>query len=810
MKIQRLPLTVYEEPTPHGYKIFKHIRDAVDALQTEAQKHTVVIGSMHPRRLVAVLHEHGIPIFQIATFHADFHTGFPGVTSSSAKRVEPVSTEIQKKTRDPGSAPCGLIRETNRICILPLPLQKGYRFEDTILFSEEEILGHVYARQQAKTKIFRQDFEVGDYVVHKKHGIGQFLGLEKITVNNHIHECLKLLYAAQQKLYVPIESFDDLSRYGDSDMSVVLDELGSLQFQKRKAKAKARINDMCHELLQIAAKRKMIKAAIIDCDQAVMDKFAAGFKFIETRDQVLAIQDVLADLTSGTIMDRIVCGDAGFGKTEVALRAICATVSAGYQVAILTPTTTLCLQHYRTLQERFDKIVVKQLSRLNSAAEQKKIKEQTEIGTVSIVVGTTALLADSLKFKNLGLVIIDEEHHFGVKQKEKIKKQYPHVHLLALSATPIPRTLQLSLAGVKELSLLGSPPLNRKPITTFAGVFDIVQIAEAVQNEMERFGQIFWIVPHIKDMANAQTMIRKLLPKARVCKIHGRMEPEEVANFLIHFAEKKYDVMLATSIIEAGVDLPSANTMIIQNAHLFGLAQLYQLRGRVGRSDTKAYAFLTYPEDTVLTPNAVKRLSVLQQLDKLGIGFTLATQDMDIRGYGNLIGSEQSGHIKEIGIELYQDLLESTMAHMKIHNTAPIHDDDVEINLNIPVYIPEDYIEAMHTRLDLYNRIASLKTREELKHIRLELEDRFGPIPTPVMNLLEVIAIKQMCRLYSIAKISAGETGVSILFHQFPKHLITTLSEHKDILIRNDGSIVVKCLPPQHLSRLQRVLTLFG
>jgi transcription-repair coupling factor (superfamily II helicase) len=770
MKIQRLPLTVYEELTPHGYKAFKRIRDAVDALQTEAHKHTVVIGSMNPRRLISVLHEQGIPAVQTSTFPDKHHPG---------------------------------------INILPLPVQKGYRFEDTVIFAEEEILGPVYARQQTKTKMFRQDFDVGDYVVHKKHGIGQFLGLEKITVNEHIHECAKILYAAQQKLYVPIESFDDLSRYGDSDMSVVLNELGNLQFQKRKAKAKARINEICHELLQIAAKRKLIKAPIIDYDTAMMDQFAAGFKYVETRDQVLAIQDVLSDLASNTIMDRIVCGDAGFGKTEVALRAVCATISAGYQVAILTPTTTLCLQHYRTLLERFDNVVIKQLSRLNSHAEQNKIKEQTKLGKVSIVVGTTALLADSLQFKNLGLVIIDEEHHFGVKQKEKIKKQYPHVHLLALSATPIPRTLQLSLAGVKELSLLGSPPLNRKPITTCAGEFDMVQIAEAVQNEMQRQGQIFWIVPHIRDMADAQTMIRKLLPKARVCKVHGKMEPEEVANVLIHFSEKKYDVMLATSIIEAGVDLPSANTMVIQNAHLFGLAQLYQLRGRVGRSDTKAYAFLTYPEDTVLTPNAVKRLNVLQQLDKLGIGFTLATQDMDIRGYGNLIGSEQSGHIKEIGIELYQDLLESTMEHMKTHNTAPLHDDDVEINLNIPVYIPEDYIESMQTRLDLYNRIASLKTREELKHMRLELEDRFGRVPPSVMNLLEIIAIKQMCRLSGIAKISAGSTGVAIMFHEFPKHLIPEFSKNKDILIRNDGSIVIKCLPQQHLSKLQGVLQIF-
>lgn len=771
MKMQHLPLSVYEEPLSHGYKLFKCIRDAVDVLQAEAHKHTVVIGSMNPRRLMAVLREQGLPVVQAPTFHAD---------------------------------------ASHRICIVPLPIQKGYRLKDAVIFSEEEILGPVYAQQRSKIKIFRQDFDVSDYVVHKKHGIGQFLGLEKIIVNDHIHECLKLLYAAQQKLYVPIESFDDLSRYGDSDMSVMLDELGSLQFQKRKAKAKARINEMCHELLQIAAKRKLIEAPIIHCDTTVMDQFATEFRHIETRDQLLAIQDVLSDLASGTIMDRIVCGDAGFGKTEVALRAICATVAAEYQVAILTPTTTLCLQHYRTFLERFGKTIrIEQLSRLMSQAQQKQIKEQIAAGKISIVIGTTALLSDSITFKNLGLVIIDEEHHFGVKQKEKIKKQYPHAHLLALSATPIPRTLQLSLAGVKELSLLGSPPLNRKPITTFAGVFDAVQIREAVQNEMERFGQIFWIVPYIKDMTNAHDMIRKLLPKARICKVHGRMEPEDVANIMIHFSEKKYDVMLATSIIEAGVDLPSANTLIIQNAHLFGLAQLYQLRGRVGRSDTKAYAFLTYPEETTLTINAMKRLSVLQQLDKLGVGFTLATQDMDIRGYGNLIGSEQSGHIKEIGIELYQDLLESTMAHMKAHDTTPLYDNDVEINLNLPVYIPEDYVNSMHTRLDLYNRIASLKTREELKHMRLELEDRFGSVPTAVMNLLEVVAIKQMCRLHSIAKISAGSTGVAIMFHQFPKHLIPVFGDRKDVLIRNDGSIVIKCLPTQHLLKLQDILKIF-
>lgn len=768
MNIRSLPLSVYQELVPHNYPIFKHVREAIDTLQSEAHKRTVIIGSANPRRLMAVLGEHGIPFVQIPTIEA---------------------------------------RSQHRICILPLPLKKGYRFDDTVVFAEEEILGPVYGQQRTKSKLFRQDFDVGDYVVHKKHGIGQFLGLEKITINSTIHECLKLLYAEQQKLYVPIESFDDLSRYGDSDMSVVLDALGSLQFQKRKAKAKARINEMCHELLHIAAKRKLIKAPIIDCDSTTMDLFTAKFKHIETRDQRLAIHDVLSDLASGTIMDRIICGDAGFGKTEVALRALCATVASGYQAVILTPTTTLCFQHYRTLLERFDKsIPIRQLSRLTSPAEQKHIHEQLSEGTISIVVGTTAVLSDKLTFKNLGVVIVDEEHHFGVKQKEKIKKQYPHVHMMSLSATPIPRTLQLSLAGVKELSLLGSPPLNRKPITTFAGTFNVLQVQEALQNEMERSGQIFWIVPRIQDMIDAKAMIRKLIPKARICKAHGQMDPEDIANFMINFSEKKYDVMLATSIIEAGVDLPSANTLIIQNAHLFGLAQLYQLRGRVGRSDTKAYAFLTYPENTVLTPNAIKRLNVLQQLDKLGIGFTLATQDMDIRGYGNLIGSEQSGHIKEIGIELYQDLLEATLMHIKSQTTEPLYDDDVEINLNIPVYIPEDYVEAVHLRLDLYNRIASLKTREELKLMKFELEDRFGAPPVPVMNLLEIVAIKQLCRLHKIAKISSGMTGISIAFHKFPTEFLPLFSERKDVVIRNDNSIVIKCPPKQHLAKLQNVL----
>jgi len=770
MKIQSLPLNLYQEFPPHGYKIFKHVREAIDAIQTEAAQKNIIIGSMHPKRLIAILSEHGIPATQMPVFKDD---------------------------------------KQNSICILPLPVSKGYRWNNTVVFSDEEILGPVYAKKQTKTKLFRQNFDVGDYVVHRNHGIGQFLGLEKITVNDHIHECLKLLYANEQKLYVPIESFDELSRYGDSDMSVTLDELGSLQFQKRKAKAKTRINEMCHELLQVAAKRRLIEAPVIQYETDSMDQFSKGFKHIETRDQILAIQDVLSDLASGTVMDRIVCGDAGFGKTEVALRAVFATVVAGYQVVILTPTTTLCLQHYRTLLERFDKIHVKQLSRLVSVTEQKKIKKDAEEGKVSILVGTTSVLSDSLKFKKLGLVLIDEEHHFGVKQKEKIKKQYPHIHILALSATPIPRTLQLSLAGVKELSLLGSPPLNRRPIKTFAGTFDIIQIQEAVRCEIERHGQFFWVVPHIRNMPDAQTTILKLLPKARICKIHGQMEPEEIANRMIHFSEQKYDVMLATSIIEAGVDLPSANTLIIQNAHLFGLAQLYQLRGRVGRSDVQAYAFLTYPEDTVLTPNAVKRLNVLQQLDKLGIGFTLATQDMDIRGYGNLIGSEQSGHIKEIGIELYQDLIESTMNHMKIHQDLPQLDDDIEINLSVPVYIPEDYIESVQIRMDLYNRIASLKTREELRYMQIELKDRFGTVPLEVMNLLEIIAIKQMCRLYKISKINAGTRGISIAFHQFPTHLISNFSQHKDITIRNNNSIVVKCPPQQHLSKLQNILQLF-
>ncbi len=770
MRIQQLPLNLYEEPKRHGYRIFKHIREALDVLQTELKDHNVVIGSLNPRRLYLVFQEHGIPISLQQTF--------------------PLSPQKQ-------------------ICVIPLPIQHGYRIGDTVIFAEEEILGPIYAKQQTKAKIFRQDFDVGDYVVHKKHGIGQFLGLEKIKINEHIHECLKLLYSGQQKLYVPIEAFDNLSRYGDSDMSVTLDELGSLQFQKRKAKAKERINAICAELLQTAAKRKLVPAPIITYDPKLMDQFAEGFKYIETRDQLTAIHDVLSDLESGLIMDRIVCGDAGFGKTEVALRAIFATIQSGYQVAILTPTTTLCLQHYRTLQSRFDKSVhIAQISRLVSTTQQNETKKNLATGQTNIVVGTTGILSEQLAFKNLGLLIVDEEHHFGVKQKEKIKKLYPHVHVLSLSATPIPRTLQLSLAGIKELSLLSSPPVNRKPINTFTGAFDTIQIQQALQNEMERNGQIFWIVPRIRDMHDTQQTIKRLAPNARICLAHGGMDPEEIANLLIHFSEKKYDLILATSIIEAGVDFPDANTLIIQNSHLFGLAQLYQMRGRVGRSDIPAYAFLTYPENTILTHNAVKRLNAIQQLNKLGIGFSLATQDMDIRGYGNLVGSEQSGHIQEIGIELYQNLLESTLEQMKNHKTSDLEEQDVEINLNMPVYIPEDYIDTTHVRMELYNLIASLKTMDEIKNMKAELTDRFGSPPTPVLNLLEVIAIKQICRQCKISKINMGETGVLITFYHFPKQLLHIFSADKNITIRNNNSISIKYPPRQHLLVLKKILEL--
>ncbi len=662
-----------------------------------------------------------------------------------------------------------------------LPLEQGFETESLYVFSEQDILGERITRAVKKKKtsdVFLQEasnFAEGDLVVHKDHGIGRFEGLIALEVSGAAHDCLKIIYADDDKLFLPVENIEMVSRFGLDDENIQLDKLGGASWQNRKARLKQRIKIAAEALLKIAAERKIKQANVIDTQAVSYDDFCARFPYVETEDQARAITEVLEDLRSGKPMDRLVCGDVGFGKTEVALRA--AFVAAcneeePLQVVLVCPTTLLARQHFRNFRERFAgfPVTVRQLSRMVTASAQKDTKEQLESGGVDIVIGTHALLSKQIKFKKLGLVIVDEEQHFGVGQKEKLKELKSDVHVLTLSATPIPRTLQMALTGVRDLSLITTPPVDRLAIRSFVMPFDPVIIREAMMRELHRGGKCFVVTPRIKYIADLKWQIAELVPEAKIAVAHGQLTPTELDGIMNDFYDGKYDVLISTAIIESGLDIPTANTMIIHNAHLFGLAQLYQMRGRVGRGKTRAYAYFLLPHHRELTKNATKRLEVMQTLDTLGAGFTLASHDMDIRGFGNLVGEEQSGHIKEVGIELYQQMLEEAVASLR----SEVRDQGAEvseegfsptINLGISVLIPEDYVNDLQLRLGLYRRVAGMDTEEEINSFAAELVDRFGDMPQEVQHLITTLNLKLLCKKVGIERIDTGAKGAVISFH---------------------------------------------
>ncbi len=662
-----------------------------------------------------------------------------------------------------------------------LPLEQGFETENLYIFSEQDILGERITRAVKKKKtsdVFLQEasnFNEGDLVVHKDHGIGRFEGLITLEVSGAAHDCLKIIYADDDKLFLPVENIEMVSRFGLDEENTQLDKLGGASWQNRKARLKQRIKIAAEALLKIAAERKIKQASVIDTQAVSYDDFCARFPYVETEDQARAITEVLEDLRSGKPMDRLVCGDVGFGKTEVALRAAFATAcneEQPLQVALVCPTTLLARQHFRNFRERFAgfPVTVRQLSRMVTAKEQKDTKENLESGVVDIVIGTHALLSKQIKFKKLGLVIVDEEQHFGVGQKEKLKELKSDVHVLTLSATPIPRTLQMALTGVRDLSLITTPPVDRLAIRSFVMPFDSVIIREAMMRELHRGGKCFVVTPRIKYIADLKWQIAELVPEAKIAVAHGQLTPTELDSIMNDFYDGKYDVLISTAIIESGLDIPTANTMIIHNAHLFGLAQLYQMRGRVGRGKTRAYAYFLLPHHRELTKNATKRLEVMQTLDTLGAGFTLASHDMDIRGFGNLVGEEQSGHIKEVGIELYQQMLEEAVASLR----SEVRDQGSEvseegfsptINLGISVLIPEEYVNDLQLRLGLYRRVAGMDTEEEINSFAAELVDRFGDMPQEVQHLITTLNLKLLCKKANVERIDTGAKGAVISFH---------------------------------------------
>ncbi|NQW10931.1 MAG: transcription-repair coupling factor [Alphaproteobacteria bacterium] len=656
-----------------------------------------------------------------------------------------------------------------------LPLERGYRHDGVTIIAEPDVLGERMARPSRRRKRRGEDFlrevsalDPGDYVVHAEHGIGQYVGLETLEIGGAAHDVLRLVYLGGDKLFVPVENIEVLSRYGSQDSKAQLDKLGGAAWQARKARVKKRLLDMAEALIAVAAARELRRTDALYPPAGVYDEFCARFPYSETDDQSRAIDEVLADLGSGRPMDRLVCGDVGFGKTEVALRAAMVAAMQGYQVAVIVPTTLLCRQHFRVFRERFQGLPVRieQLSRLVTAKDAAEIKKGIASGDVNIVIGTHAVLSRQISFDNLGLVVVDEEQHFGVGQKERLKELRKDVHVLTLTATPIPRTLQMALSGVREMSLIATPPVDRLAVRTFVMPYDGVIIREALLRERYRGGQTFYVCPRIEDLARVRDRLDKLVPEARVGVAHGRMTPTELEDVMTAFTDGAYDILLSTNIVESGLDIPTANTIVIHRSDMFGLAQMYQLRGRVGRSKTRAYAYLTTHPTKALNPVAKRRLEVMQTLDSLGAGFSLASHDMDIRGAGNLLGEEQSGQVKEVGIELYQELLREAVEAAKAGEGAIAADQGwtPQIAIGMTVMIPESYIADLSVRMSLYRRIALLVDQEEIEAFAAELIDRFGPLPVEVDNLLKVVAIKRLCRAAGVEKVDAGPKGAIIAF----------------------------------------------
>ncbi|MEW9615397.1 transcription-repair coupling factor [Shinella sp. S4-D37] len=659
-----------------------------------------------------------------------------------------------------------------------LSLESGFEAGDVVVIGEQDILGDRMVRRSKRRKR-GADFitevaglDEGSIVVHAEHGIGRFVGLRTIEAAGAPHACLELVYADEAKLFLPVENIDLLSRYGGEGTDALLDKLGGVAWQARKAKLKKRLLDMAGGLIQIAAARLVRHAPVLVSTEGVYDEFAARFPYDETDDQANAIDAVREDLGAGRPMDRLVCGDVGFGKTEVALRAAFIAAMNGVQVAVVVPTTLLARQHFKTFSDRFRglPIRVQQASRLVGSKELALTKKELSEGKTDIVVGTHALLGGSIKFANLGLLIIDEEQHFGVKHKERLKELKSDVHVLTLSATPIPRTLQLAMTGVRELSLITTPPVDRMAVRTFISPFDPLVIRETLMREHYRGGQSFYVCPRVSDLSEIHDFLRQDVPELKVAVAHGQMPATELEDIMNAFYEGRYDVLLSTTIVESGLDVPTANTMIIHRADMFGLAQLYQLRGRVGRSKVRAFALLTLPVNRTLTGTAERRLKVLQSLDTLGAGFQLASHDLDIRGAGNLLGEEQSGHIKEVGFELYQQMLEEAVAEIKGDEEVTDTGWSPQISVGTPVMIPDDYVPDLHLRLGLYRRLGEITELGDIDAFGAELIDRFGPLPIEVQHLLKIVYIKSLCRMANVEKLDAGPKGVVVQFRhkEFP------------------------------------------
>ncbi|MBF0614635.1 MAG: transcription-repair coupling factor [Magnetococcales bacterium] len=739
-----------QQPADPPFSPLDLASDTIRQSQSQGFKVCITAASMGQReRLRELLEDHKIPTATIAHWN-ELLTIPPGITTYLAV----------------GDLDMGFIHGRMGVMLL----------------TDSAIFGIKTKRRKTDPRYLDQllagftDLKEQDPVVHADHGVGRYGGLHSLEVGGIKNDFLLIHYAGSDKLYAPVENLDRVTKYVGGD-DVPLDKLGGIKWEKTKEKAKRKILEMAEELVHLQALRQGNHGFSFSTPDPLLQEFAAGFPFEETPDQTAAIECVLADMAATRPMDRLVCGDVGFGKTEVALRAAFRAVMDGKQVAILSPTTILTQQHYETFTRRLANypISVDILSRFRTPAEQKKTVEMIQHGGVDIIVGTHRLLQKDVVFKDLGLLVVDEEQRFGVVHKERIKQMRATVDILTLTATPIPRTLHMAMSGLRDISIIATPPINRLAIRTFVIQFDRQKVREAILREIYRGGQVFFVHNHVQDIDKMAADLSELVPEAKIGVAHGQMREGRLEKIMLSFYRQEFNLLLCTTIIENGVDIPTANTIIIHRADHFGLAQLHQLRGRVGRSKHRAYAYLLIPHPQSLTEDALRRLEAIESMGELGAGFTLATHDMEIRGAGNILGDEQSGQMREVGFELYNQMLKEAVEKLAAGNdltqqTAKPATEEFSpvINLHISTHIPEEYVPDVRQRLTLYKRIATLENGNDISEMRAELTDRFGLLPESTHNLLRVMILKQACRRIRIVKIDAGPKGATLQFHTTP------------------------------------------
>jgi len=744
------------QPTSRFHGSIPAIVEEVQKLAADGQRVMIALGSTgEVERLAEVFSEYGVG------FRLGSRTPRPGETyidDAAYLAGEEVSTTIVKAFVPDGAA---------------LPEAKLVIFGACDLFDESEVAAARPQRAKSKTSAFVSDFRdltVGDYVVHVEHGIGQYQGLKEIPQQDGSNaEFMILEYAEGARLYVPLTRLDLVQKYRSAEGArPLLNRLGTQQWQKTKARVKKAMRDMAEELLKLYAQRKLAPGHAYPVDTEWQREFEDAFEFNETEDQASAIVDVKKDLEADTPMDRLLCGDVGYGKTEVAMRATFKVVSDSRQVAVLAPTTVLVFQHFETFKRRFAAfpIRIEMLSRFRSAKEQKEIVDKIENGKVDVVIGTHRLLSKDVKFSDLGLVIVDEEQRFGVAHKERLKQMRKEVDVLTMSATPIPRTMHMAMVGLRDMSVIETPPRDRMAIQTVVALWDEKVLRNAIEHELERGGQVYVIHNRVESIYEIADKIRELVPKARIFVGHGQMTERELEKVMLGFMRHEADVLVATTIVENGLDIPLCNTIIINRADRHGLSELYQLRGRVGRSNRRAYAYLLIPADTELSPIARRRLAALKEFSDLGAGFKIAALDLELRGAGNLLGGEQSGHIDAIGFEMYTSMLERTVRELK--GEVEAEEAEIQLNLGLNIRIPNEYIAQENQRLRMYKRVAGVETEQQLQDVSSELTDRYGEPPAPVRNLLEYATLKLLCKRIGVMGIDRHRDTVNVKFGENP------------------------------------------